>query len=248
MALEALYMFIRCKTCGFTGRTNVFGASGNSSFSITGVTTRCPRCGSLAEVVDGTYQFRNGILSKITGLSKQDAEAVLSILRKYRNTDLQDEQSRKKLLNEVDEVAPAASGVLAELLSGNYSFVSMLIGLVALLVAINGLVEQKSQSELDTAHYGKVEALFERMASQLEEQSETLDNILGEVDHLSKGVDGANEKVAKKEPQEKLPHAKTPSQPPLQATEVLSHHKMKNGKRRTRREKRRTTRSNSCEE
>lgn len=56
-----------CPKCGLLFQSNAINMSGSGTIVFENCGESCPQCGSVANIIDGEYQFYNGIINTVKG-------------------------------------------------------------------------------------------------------------------------------------------------------------------------------------
>lgn len=135
----------KCRVCGFEfAYSGLFG--GNANIVMQGSSTSCTRCGSAADILDGTYKIRDSKLEELSGpsLTIQVAQRLGIIVDKAK----QDKGiSAAEIVAEIADVSPELAEKIATRGWGVWALLLLLIWLiksVELNVALdmNRLIDQ----------------------------------------------------------------------------------------------------------
>lgn len=90
-----------CEKCGHLFALKEFFMGANvRQVTITNSRTRCPKCGSTAKILDGTYEYYNGMLETVKGshLTIEATKRLSEITQEALNSDLNSSEFRDRLL------------------------------------------------------------------------------------------------------------------------------------------------------
>lgn len=127
----------RCTQCGLLfEQPNLIGGTGGAQVTFSNVGTNCPRCGGLAQVLDGTYSLQDGLMELVSGPQ--------STVELFRTLEAVIQQSRAKgdspeqTAAKVAEAAPWLGALRQKLptFANATAFVSMVAGIAQLVVAL----------------------------------------------------------------------------------------------------------------
>lgn len=155
MALVPAY----CERCKIAFTPNAIFIENSFDIKIGGGTTNCPRCGGDAKLVEGRFNERGNGLEIISApaITHTVLAAIQGVLERTRSGELSDEEAL--------EEAIAAAPFLARILRKHFD---RGVAIIALLVAIAGLLNQCAGSEADAQYQRQVIDLLDRQLQVME--------------------------------------------------------------------------------
>lgn len=126
---------------------DLFGGSGSAVITMSRTATRCPRCGRISDIVDGTYDYVGEIITafRAPGVSRKDIEA----LKKLAESEKRGEISRENANQEAEKLSSTFADIM-KWADGNAALLSVLIAVIACFIAVYGVREADLGS--DQAH------------------------------------------------------------------------------------------------
>jgi ribosome-associated translation inhibitor RaiA len=120
-----------CPKCGLIFESNVFGELSNASnITFKNIGTSCPRCGGIAQAIDGTFDFVGNAI-KVKSAPPRTL-AILSVLQKALE-EAQQGKPEGEVLSKIEQASPElASAIQATIAkSGKPILVVLLLSLLA---------------------------------------------------------------------------------------------------------------------
>ena len=126
MTLANTGVLSKCSHCNYTFTSRMFSIVDSINVSLEGNTETCPRCGSRANVLDGTFDFNaQGIAKLISGPAfTQDVyKQFVSLVERARNEEL----NKEEFVREAQAISPLlASSIRRYLPNDSASFIALL--------------------------------------------------------------------------------------------------------------------------
>lgn len=111
--------------------TSVVDAGPGSRVEFRGVTVGpCPRCGGTGRVPDGIYEFASRAFSRLASRPTPDLQRLLEILQRFESGLATPDEVRE----EVDEQVPAASSLIAKMLSAEGAATAAWLAVLLMIV------------------------------------------------------------------------------------------------------------------
>lgn len=130
-----------CERCGHLFALQDFFMGANvRKVTITNSRTRCPKCGGTAKILDGTYEFYNGMLETVRGshLTIEAAKKLKEITQEVLNSDLNSTQLRDRL-----SLIDKATGLnLTNLHDADMTNKSIIIALTVLAIYFTAMIAE----------------------------------------------------------------------------------------------------------
>lgn len=154
-----------CKFCGLAFATpNLIGGHGRVSLENVGI--KCPRCGQVANIIDGVYESLGTVVRVL--VSSDRSKSQLEALRHALKNAAQLKASREEIQDtikvhtpELQSIADALPQTRAEL----YPFVMMLVAIIATMIAGSGLFQKKGPTDAE------IRAMIEQAVAQTCQES-----------------------------------------------------------------------------
>lgn len=139
---------VKCSTCGFNFNSQMFSINNAFNVTITNCAEQCPRCGNLANVKDGTYDFVGSVLTAIRAPGVMRADIVA-----FRELALAVQRGKVRKDEAAAQVAAMHEGfaTLWKWLNENGGALSFLIAILAIYIAI--LSKESSDAGSVQAHH-----------------------------------------------------------------------------------------------
>lgn len=131
---------VLCPNCGYLFKSNAFAFMGNAKVTLSGNKETCPKCRSMANILDGEYEFYNGILERVKGanLTIESAKKLNKITQEVLNSDLNSTQLRDRL-----SLIDKATGLnLTNLHDADMTNKSIIIALTVLAIYFTAMIAE----------------------------------------------------------------------------------------------------------
>jgi hypothetical protein len=97
-----------CPTCGLIFRSNVIDITGSTGIEMSGNREQCRRCGSMAELPDGTFSVADDTIEVLaaTGLTRERLFRLQAVLDQVRTGDLPPADATEAIADEAPSLRP----------------------------------------------------------------------------------------------------------------------------------------------
>lgn len=99
----------KCRSCGKVHPATAFAMENSFGISFSGCQVACPFCGSISDVLDGTYDFYGDVVKLLSG-----PESTISVLKQLAQTvkdSVAAGESAEKTVERITEIAPWLNGI-----------------------------------------------------------------------------------------------------------------------------------------
>lgn len=165
---------VHCPYCGLGFTSRVFHIENSSDITLQGNRETCPRCGQLANIQDGTYDFVGNVISAIRapGVMRADVLALQNIAKSVQSGELSAEDAESEIAK-----INAAFVVIWRWTNANAGAITVLLAIIALWVAVyaaHAADMSSEQQHSDEVHQTQViesngqfqQKIYEELAKQ----------------------------------------------------------------------------------
>ncbi|KJS23788.1 MAG: hypothetical protein VR75_17620 [Hyphomonadaceae bacterium BRH_c29] len=112
----------------------------------------CPRCGALANIQDGEYEYQNGVLVALRALDDPTLRSLEQILEQFKSED----KTASETVEAIRAVAPEVGAILDKVGDGKYALAALMFFVLLLLARCS------SGGSLITINYTEINALWDQ--------------------------------------------------------------------------------------
>tara|TARA_R110000787_G_scaffold271702_1_gene378946 strand:- start:130 stop:741 length:612 start_codon:yes stop_codon:yes gene_type:complete len=118
-----------CRKCKFRFTSNAISIGGSAVIRVSGNTVSCPKCGSRADIEDGEYEFKDGVLVALRSLDEPKLKTLHSIL-----SDPQiDERPQQEVVEAIRAISPEVGAILDRVGDGKLALAALMFFIMLLL-------------------------------------------------------------------------------------------------------------------
>jgi hypothetical protein len=143
--LSGIPAYCISKDCGYIFLSGAFFVSNATNITLKGNTTSCPKCGSDAAIVDGVFNFSEGVPEVIS--APEITHSKLSQLKEIASQLGSSEVDISEILAQVDKVDSVLGATLRKGWTLSKNIAHFLAFFFAVLASVNSLVDSKNTEE-----------------------------------------------------------------------------------------------------